>query len=99
MKQEILENLPQASIFKFTKEELNELYNKGWTDQKIADFHLSKYGIKISGKTVWAYARCWNLKKGSDIMMRQKITKELLGKGLSLIGFIWKKLDIQTDIK
>jgi len=85
------------SKFKFSKDELEIFYVKGWYDQKIADYHLTKYGIEIDRKTVNNYAKQWNLQKTSDSMLKWKNAIELLRKGWSLEEIYTKEFGYKYD--
>lgn len=83
--------------FKIPKETLIKLYDKGWTDYRIAGYHLTKYSIKIDPNTVDFYAKKWNIQRSSDPMLRWRLTIKLLGESWSLDEIYTKEFGYKYD--
>jgi len=47
--------------FKLSKKELTSLWEKGWSDKRIADYNKDTYGITITERTVKYWRLEWNL--------------------------------------
>jgi hypothetical protein len=82
-------------IFKLSKNELTALWEKGWSDKKIADYHESKYGLKITERTVKHWRLQWNLLHTNPIF-KAAIKVNLIKKLLPLKK--WTLEEIYTKI-
>lgn len=91
--------------FKLQKDDLKILYFKGWSNQRIANYHYEKFGEQIGNETVRYWAKKWNLeglnKYGKDSSVKQKqqweITIEYLSKGWNLEQIYIQKLNYTYD--
>jgi len=66
--------------FKFSETELKSLWEKGWSDKKIVDYHKENYNIEITERTVEHWRRKWKLFHNVEYKIAKKIMtiKELL---------------------
>ncbi|MFX0072214.1 MAG: hypothetical protein ACFFAO_14090 [Candidatus Hermodarchaeota archaeon] len=87
--------------FKFTENELTSLWEKGWSDEEIADCHEKKYQIKITERTVKHWRFEWKLFHKDPIFkaaFKANLIKKLLpSKEWTLEGIYTRKFGYNLD--
>ena len=76
--------LPSDGKLRISYNDLKTMYDRGWSNPRIAEFHKKKYNIAIDAESIRYWAKKWDLQQALGPSVKRRVTIELMDLGWTL---------------